>query len=379
MKTIESLFLLRGKKLLLLFPCVLVLCLFSCSVTGEEGDGSDDGLESVWEGSETDLSANGTANCYIVPTKGSYAFKATVQGNSSDKLNGTPDHAEVLWESFGTTDNINPGDLIKDVAFKDGYIVFTHDNYNHGNAAIAIMDSGNKILWSWHIWLDNSKDLKYNNDAGTMMEKNLGAVSNNKDGVLYQWGRKDPFPKYVSTNTSTAWPREEISDATTGTIEFTIENPMILLEDCGKGDWLFTERNNLDNTRWTASKSKYDPCPPGYRIPDGGPNGIWSKALGDNPKDSERKVYGRRYPYSGVPVLANGNSDFYQIHGKDDDSNRGGGSKYWSCTPASGSQMYVLSVYSRVLDSAGNFYEGYHTQYTEEKYFECHPVRCQKQ
>ena len=42
-------------------------------------------------------------------------------------------------------------------------------------------------------------------------------------------------------------------------------------------DWLFSSR---DNTLWQSSKTKYDPCPPGWRVPDGGPDGVWSKAVG---------------------------------------------------------------------------------------------------
>ena len=40
-----------------------------------------------------------------------------------------------------------------------------------------------------------------------------------------------------------------------------------------------------DNTRWKSSKTIYDPCPPGYRVPDGGYNGydgFWAKAFGEN-------------------------------------------------------------------------------------------------
>ena len=46
-------------------------------------------------------------------------------------------------------------------------------------------------------------------------------------------------------------------------------------------DWYYTGDASTDNTRWTTSssdKSIYDPCPAGWRVPDGGSNGIWLKA-----------------------------------------------------------------------------------------------------
>ena len=43
-------------------------------------------------------------------------------------------------------------------------------------------------------------------------------------------------------------------------------------------DWHFSAWRNRDKTRWQSSKTIYDPCPPGWRVPDGGPYGVWKKA-----------------------------------------------------------------------------------------------------
>ena len=47
-------------------------------------------------------------------------------------------------------------------------------------------------------------------------------------------------------------------------------------------DWYYTGSSSTDNTRWTTSdksKSIYDPCPSGWRVPD---RGVWSKAKGSS-------------------------------------------------------------------------------------------------
>lgn len=43
-----------------------------------------------------------------------------------------------------------------------------------------------------------------------------------------------------------------------------------------------TGTRETDNTRWQSSKTIYDPCHPGYRVPDGGSEGVWSKAFGSS-------------------------------------------------------------------------------------------------
>lgn len=94
--------------------------------------------------------------------------------------------------------------VVKDVVFDVGYVYFTA--VADGNAVIAVKDAGGNILWSWHIWVTGYDP---NNEYDTwcigvkMMNRNLGALSKEPEdgalthGLLYQWGRKDPF---VSTN-----------------------------------------------------------------------------------------------------------------------------------------------------------------------------------
>ena len=144
------------------------------------------------------LSLSGTANCYVVSNAGFYYFKS-VKGNSSTSV-GTVSSVAVLWESFGTSTTPSVGDLVKSVSYKDGNIYFdTATTFKEGNAVIAAKNSSGEILWSWHIWFtDQPQGQEYYNNAGTMMDRNLGATSATPGdvgalGLLYQWGRKDPF------------------------------------------------------------------------------------------------------------------------------------------------------------------------------------------
>ena len=252
-----------------------------------------------------------SANCYIVTKGGTYKFK-TVKGNSSASV-GVVAEANVLWESFGAENTPNKGDLIRSVTHKGEYVIFeTADTYREGNAVIAVKDAEGNILWSWHIWMtDQPQGQVYFNNAGTMMDRNLGATSASPGaiyayGLLYQWGRKDPFPGGLPKDYCGSWGMEVEtigdtfsfvkSDIVTGTIAYATAHPMTYIgsRDFRSLDWYYTgTRNTMDN-RWTTSgekKSVYDPCPAGWRVPDGGENGVWSKALGSMGSFAQSSLY----------------------------------------------------------------------------------------
>lgn len=89
-----------------------------------------------------------------------------------------------------------------------------------GNALIAAYSAENTILWSWHIWGTDSEpqanidtsDESVNGTGKKFMDRNLGALSAIATkpteaeaykcyGMMYQWGRKEPFtgagPQYT--------------------------------------------------------------------------------------------------------------------------------------------------------------------------------------
>ena len=255
------------------------------------------------------LSANSehqTANSYIISEAGAYKFK-TVKGNGSESV-GIVTSAEVLWESFGTDVSPTVGDLVETVEYSHGYIGFkTADTFKEGNAVIVAKDSDGNILWSWHIWMtDEPRGQVYYNDAGTMMDRNLGATSATPGdvgalGLLYQWGRKDPFlgSSSISSNSvaksTITWPSAVRSDSSNGTIEYATAHPTTFIKyNTINQDWYYTGDSSTDNTRWTTSetsKSVYDPCPAGWRVPDGDSNGVWSKALGSSSYFSDESLY----------------------------------------------------------------------------------------
>ena len=246
----------------------------------------------------TNLSSSGSANCYIVSSVGLYKYK-TVKGNSNESV-GSVASASILWETFGTNTTPEILDLISGFCYKDGYIAFqTADTFKEGNAVIAAKDADGNILWSWHIWFtDQPQGQEYYNNAGTMMDRNLGATSASPGnvgalGLLYQWGRKDPFLGSLLTlsnvvaKSTISWPSEVESTSSTGTISYATAHPttFITWSDSSNGDWYYTGSSSLDNTRWTTSdktKSIYDPCPQGWRVPDGGSTGVWAKAIGSS-------------------------------------------------------------------------------------------------
>ena len=311
----------------------------------------------------TDLSSSATANSYIISKGGLYKIK-TVKGNSTTSV-GSVVSASILWETFGTSTTPNFCELIKGVCYKDDYIAFqTADTFKEGNAVIAAKDANGTILWSWHLWFtDQPQEQVYYNNAGTMMDRNLGATSATPGdvgalGLLYQWGRKDPFlgsssisSKALAQSTIT-WPSAVESDSSNGTIEYATSHPTTFItENDSNRDWYYTGSSSTDNTRWTTSdkpKSIYDPCPTGWRVPDGGDNGVWSKALGSSSSfDYTYSSSNKGMNFSGV--FGSASTIWYPASG-----GRGGSLSrvgyygfYWSASPNSFeiSYAYVLSFY----------------------------------
>ena len=274
---------------------VLLLCagfVFS-SCAGLWGDYVAEGFlgdEDAY-GPVVDLSSSATANCYIVSKPGIYKFK-TVKGNDRSLSVGDVASASVLWESFGTDVAPKVGDLISDVQYEDGVIVFKTPlkGLREGNAVIAAKNASGTILWSWHIWLtDQPQGQVYYNNAGTMMDRNLGATSATPGkvgalGLIYQWGRKDPFVGSSSINSnvfakSTNIDRPEIIpelEYRDKLDQYGVDQQYVAAHPTAWG--LPTPLEMVWRTS-EAAKSIYDPCPAGWRVPDGGYGGVWDKAL----------------------------------------------------------------------------------------------------
>ena len=176
------------------------------------------------------LDASATANCYVVARAGRYEFDATTMGNGAVT---PPDAAYTAGSTCGKADGIVPEaprpvtakllwqtapNLIGEVSLgEEGRIRFTTaDPFVEGNAVVAACDADGAILWSWHLWL-TSADLEGSPHryalpyeglgAAAVMDRNLGALAAawlgadnaSSYGMFYQWGRKDPFVPFRSS------------------------------------------------------------------------------------------------------------------------------------------------------------------------------------
>lgn len=278
---------------------LIAACLLaSCNGRGPQtpGDGT------------VDLSGSGTgcSNCYLIGKEGRYSFDATVMGNGKavegldapSALN--PAGARLVWQT-------SKG-MIEDVRFEDGNISFEATGAN-GNALLAALDADGNIIWSWHIWFPEQQPSTMTTKTGyELMDMNLGAMRPEFDsdddvkpyGLLYQWGRKDPFTNaptrtgdtqtvgatvYDADGNEVVFGSSSMTSTEQNTIAFSIANPTVCISNMAQyytsKDWLEASQGN--DALWgnplgyerdednaypnKGSKSYYDPCPAGYRVP----------------------------------------------------------------------------------------------------------------
>jgi len=235
-----------------------------------------------------DLASPNPANCYIISSPGCYKFPLVKGNNISNKLDNVSS-LQVLWETDNTSGSQTAGSIIAEVAMNKGYAyITTPTTLKNGNALIAAVSGDGTKLWSWHIWVCSGYDpvasqQTLSGKSVAMMDRNLGALSEaTKDplanGFFYQWGRKDPFPGAAQASGGTTF---KISGSTTtavaadvnATVDYAIANPTTFLTDPDEtlnGNWLLAPDNNL----WGATKTIYDPCPQGWKVPDDAWSGV---------------------------------------------------------------------------------------------------------
>ena len=239
-----------------------------------------------------DLDVVGNANCYIIKETGSYKFKA-VYGNESTNYIPDIESAEILWETWNDASEVTPNSVLASASFAEDFIIIrTPETLKSGNAMVVAKDANGKILWSWHIWVPET-DVVTANFSGIMgvdmMDRNLGAlvataatnepVDPTSYGLVYQWGRKDPFTAAAEFNgedPATYYGVPETVAEGQITLEESIADPR-LLGHINNGDWCLVPNNEF----WAdAEKTIYDPCPPGYRVPKKNTaNPFWSSNL----------------------------------------------------------------------------------------------------
>lgn len=270
-----------------------------------------------------------TANCYVVNGDRDITHEliVAIKGNGTKGLSPEdgvqldkeatvlPDNIGIIWETKqGLIELI-------DAVTKETVLGGKLANYDKGkgtiryrvnisNASIGGVAGGNaligafknnKIIWSWHIWIcpdmvkegeekiiDKSCIEDWTLNGYQILDRNLGALSNKPGvaslGLLYQWGRKDPFIGASATNDNYSgngrlWTIEYFNKKwavdTSGSntnIPYTIENPTILTYDglsekMSNGGYLWGTNAGLQNVKDLGTKTIYDPCPAGYRVP----------------------------------------------------------------------------------------------------------------
>ncbi len=240
------------------------------------------------------------ANCYIVEPNSVFSFQALNIPNPSAAM-----YSEVVWMSAAG--------LIKGTSLNqiDGKITIKTAPNIQGNAVVALKTSAGVIKWSWHIWVTQNKNLI---EAGVLggngkyyLDRNLGALANHPNapngggvatiGLLYQHSRKDPFPCSSSTTSivepyiykpsgATTTVIKTNSTSITGTVDYAISHPDEFLYNLSTTCWQY-DNNNINY--WggvsgsTTVKTKFDPCPKGWKVPSSG--SIEWGSLGEKPTE----------------------------------------------------------------------------------------------
>lgn len=273
------------------------------------------------------LSPNGKAGI-LIPVSRANTYSQQ-EGLGEVLGDDTPFGVRMVWnEQPGTGSGSNIRMVKAAGRGRTGYILVLPGTMS-GNAVVAATNAAGKILWSWHLWVTT-----YSPDTNQgWMDRHLGAMANSKEagsaafGLLYQWGRKDPFPStsavlyYGDEATGEQFPGSYKS-TTQYTLQQSVENPHVRvqhgtnwLKDAGNstshwsdlwgGEIVSKNGINASPTR----KSVFDPCPSGWKVPSYGDEG-WGTA--DFPQNTGYDKYGDYLPDKGgwYPItgqLVNGN------------------------------------------------------------------------
>ena len=249
------------------------------------------------------------SNSYVITECDTrYVIDVTHIGESSQSI--TPANVRLLWQTGSKlADYCEYKKEDGTFSFFVGSVEVKDEKGNtvgvtvpQGNALVAAYDANDNIIWSWHLWLTekSAESDVITTSAGIFMDRNLGAYSNSNGsndtdkifksyGLFYQWGRKDPFvgPRdynfsansdhllYTAgggyTNHKYLGADSEVEfNYAVGTLEFAVANPLtfVLGSENNEYDWIYSSHNN---TLWNSdSKSIYDPCPRGWRVPKAG-------------------------------------------------------------------------------------------------------------
>lgn len=273
------------------------------------------------------------SNCYMVKPNGGPILIPISKANRITKYSGvntnglggvTADNftIELVW---GDTP-VGAGGVIRKMEARKhlGQTFIYVEPGIAGNAVICIKVGG-VVKWSWHIWVTEPVTWATDTESGiTWMDRNLGALGavnqeDGRNGLLYQWGRKDAFPviiKYESYplpnreyfqryytqaggDTPTDAAPEVHGNEYNNDLPDLVQYPFIRVDADNYGGSLHNIQGegNIDTFTddWggkSGQKTVYDPCPPGWKVAlhysgnldvlglRGNNNGLWTKTDG---------------------------------------------------------------------------------------------------
>ena len=261
-----------------------------------------------------------TANCYVVREAGQYKFPL-VYGNaikngqvntasftnngstySHDFKNGygdvvvqpyiREDYIEMYNSLYIDSYNVDTENVFSDISVVDdySYVQFSINNVpSTGANCIISVRNTDVIIWSWHIWvwphdlspveITNATNITYR-----IMPVNL-ASKYDDDGVhiknwFYQWGRQHPMLLPATYNSNTDHESGNISfNEKADYISWANELPSTFFyKNSSPYNWFGDQSyynlwdaacagtGNFDND---TVKTVYDPCPVGWKVPNG--------------------------------------------------------------------------------------------------------------
>ena len=386
-----------------------------------------------------------TANCYVVSAPGVYMLPL-IYGNavkdgkineqsyissgdlktfvawpsvtiSSPVLNDhssiTPSRAELLWNDV-SRNFIKVTSSLKRITTTIGsmsknlhYLVFEipASEIRQGNALIAVKNSDDKILWSWHIWVtdqcNKTQSIHTRDRYEYILPVNLGWAGeikrvyhrrtakvrfkmrgNNEYTYIdviqsrfteyhghcmsYQWGRKDPFPlgngetnsACILYDSSGGNPKIATSTAK-GALGPTIQKPTTYIcntstqtpttgnqrnlwsSTCKSGEYNITP----DDIDPTVVKTVYDPCPPGFTVPQANTFCAFTIDGQSASSESEWKPISKDVGW-GVEFIINRQKIFFPYAGRREAPN--------GKLSLAGERAYSWTAYPRTITGATN-------------------------
>lgn len=237
------------------------------------------------------LDAESSANCYIIDKKGSYCFSLR-DAAGGQRWTGFDCYAEMIWADYAKDFILNPM-VIGDMVFFDADMSAS----KQGNAGLALKNGHGKVLWSWHLWLTDQTDFR-TVEKGKLLNIPLGSITRSRNfqygdhyhAMVYQYGRKDPFPNQGPESEYLAITDEGLNaydncggfgtfyrrDWHKGT--FNESCPTVAAES---DNGLFGYSNEQPaNIAWNVIDwdDVNSPCPPGFSVPKG--NVVWKYMTG---------------------------------------------------------------------------------------------------